>query len=158
MDFFPEDIVRYQVVKGDLLVCEGGEIGRCAVWNYEEPCFYQKALHRVRPYSSDKDHTRFLFYVISDAVNLGRFTSQSNKSTIAHLPVEAFRQYRFAFPGYEEQVRMARYLDAEMNRFENLLNEVNKSVRLLTEHRAALISAAVTGKIDVCNYREGIDE
>lgn len=154
MDFRPEEVERYQVRKGDLLVCEGGEIGRCAIWDRDEPCFYQKALHRVRPYSRKRDFTRFLFYVISDAVNQERFVSRANKATIAHLPAESFRQYRFAFPGYYEQVDIANYLDHKKNLYDGLLKETEESLRLLSEHRAALISAAVTGKIDVRNYKE----
>lgn len=110
--------IFYQVKKGDLLVCEGGEIGRCAIWEFDEPCFYQNALHRVRPHSRKKDWTRFLFYVVSDAVNQERFLSRSNKATIAHLPAETFRQYRFAFPEYKEQVEIANYLDSRKKKFD----------------------------------------
>ena len=149
MDFKPSEVDRYQVRKGDLLVCEGGEIGRCAIWEKEKSCFYQKALHRLRPYSNKKDHTRFLFYVISDAVNQERFISRANKATIAHLPAETFRQYRFAFPLFEEQKEIADYLDCAKNKYDSLLDEVNVSIEYLKEHRTALISAAVTGKIDV---------
>lgn len=151
MDFKPGEIERYQVVKGDLLVCEGGEVGRCAIWEKDEPCFYQKALHRLRPYSKSKDFIRFIFYVISDAVHKERFISRANKSTIAHLPADAFRQYRFAFPDINEQKQIAIYLDREKNKYDEFVNEVNSSVELLKEHRTALISAVVTGKIDVRN-------
>ncbi len=44
-----KDRAEFELREGDLLVCEGGEIGRCAVWHNElQPCFFQKALHRVR--------------------------------------------------------------------------------------------------------------
>ena len=49
MDFDESDRVEFELKDGDLLVCEGGEIGRCAVWhNQLQPCFFQKALHRIR--------------------------------------------------------------------------------------------------------------
>ena len=49
MDFDKDDQAEFELKDGDLLVCEGGEIGRCAVWHNEiQPCFFQKALHRVR--------------------------------------------------------------------------------------------------------------
>ena len=46
--FEKEEIDRYSVRKGDLLVCEGGDTGRSAIWEKEEPVLYQNALHRVR--------------------------------------------------------------------------------------------------------------
>src|SRR5437016_4751801 len=43
------DLQRYRLCSGDLLVCEGGEVGRAAIWNAPIPeCYYQKALHRLR--------------------------------------------------------------------------------------------------------------
>lgn len=49
MDFDKNDRVEFELKDGDILVCEGGKIGRCAVWHNEiQPCFFQKALHRVR--------------------------------------------------------------------------------------------------------------
>ena len=49
MDFNDKDQKEYALEEGDLLVCEGGEIGRCAIWHDDiQPCFFQKALHRVR--------------------------------------------------------------------------------------------------------------
>ena len=49
MDFNESDRIEFELHDGDLLVCEGGEIGRCAVWhNNVQPCYFQKALHRVR--------------------------------------------------------------------------------------------------------------
>ena len=50
MDFSPIERQKFELRRGDLLVCEGGEPGRCAVWNGElENCYFQKAVHRVRP-------------------------------------------------------------------------------------------------------------
>jgi type I restriction enzyme, S subunit len=44
------DIEKFRLRKGDLLVCEGGEVGRAALWNAPiDECYYQKALHRLRP-------------------------------------------------------------------------------------------------------------
>ena len=44
------ELERYSVKKGDLLICEGGDIGRAAIWDKEQPILYQNALHRVRFY------------------------------------------------------------------------------------------------------------
>ena len=152
MDFRPSEQKRYQVKKGDLLVCEGGDVGRCAIWDRSETCFYQKALHRLRPLKLESDHTRFMFYVLSNAVHQERFLAGANKATIAHLPAEAFRQYRFAFPSINEQMEIADYLNIKKRKFDALESKAEEQVRLLKERRSALISAAVTGKIDVRHH------
>ena len=59
MDFSPEDREKFSLKKGDILVCEGGEVGRTAIWNGElELCFYQKAIHRLRPITLSESLTR----------------------------------------------------------------------------------------------------
>lgn len=153
MDFRPYERERYLVRKGDLLVCEGGEIGRCAIWDREETCFYQKALHRLRPCSSQSDSNRYMWYVLNDAVYRERFLSGAGKATIAHLPAETFRQYKFAFPPFEEQLAIVEYLDSFKSKLDKTIEKSEYQITLLQERRTALISAAVTGKIDVRNWK-----
>src|SRR5207248_1924111 len=63
MDFDHEDRVKFSLQAGDLLICEGGEAGRTAVWRGEIPeCYYQKAIHRLRP-RSVCDYPRFFYYL-----------------------------------------------------------------------------------------------
>jgi len=155
MDFSPADRVKFELRKGDLLVCEGGEIGRAALWNGElTECFYQKALHRMRPLLPEYDIPRFMFYLLWHASEQGRFADTGGKATIAHLPVEMLKQYRFPFPSREEQVAIIRFLDNQNGKLNALMEKVTESIDLLKEKRAALITAAVTGKIDVRDYNE----
>ena len=153
MDFRPEEYQRYSVKNGDLIVCEGGDIGRSAIWNLDETCFYQKALHRLRPHYHSKDHTRFMFYLMFDAVHQERLSGGIEKATIAHLPAETFRQYRFAYPPHVEQVTISNFLDKINTKFELVEATARKQIELFQERRTALISAAVTGKIDVRNWQ-----
>ena len=157
MDFRPHEIERYSVQQGDLLVCEGGEIGRCAIWESEDTCFYQKALHRLRAYSSQDSH-KFMFYVLFDSVHRERFISGAGKATIAHLPAETFKQYRFAFPPKNEQVQIVEYLDTMSKAFDEIETKALAQIKLLQERRTALISSAVTGKIDVRNWQHPNEE
>lgn len=158
MDFKPTEIERYSVKKGDLIVCEGGEIGRSAIWTSEVPCFYQKALHRLRPYDTKQDCSNFMYYVMFDAVHQERFSSGANKATIAHLPAETFRQYRFAYPPHTEQMAIAKYLEEIELKFDRLQLAAKAQVELLTERKTALISAAVTGKIDVRDWQQPTEQ
>ena len=151
MDFAPTIRDRFCLAPGDLLINEGGSYpGRSAVWKNElEECYFQKALHRLRPCDVTTDTTRFFYYIMSWATARGVFTAGGNESTIEHLPAEKFRKYRFAFPPMTEQMSIADFLDDELRRFNALTAEAQRGIELLQERRTALISAAVTGKIDV---------
>lgn len=153
MDFRPDEIERYSVIKGDLLVCEGGEVGRCAIWEEERPCFYQKALHRLRPIDDQRDTASFFLYSLTSSAKGDRFVSGINSATIAHLPAEAFREYRFAFPPLAEQIKISSFLKDQMRSFDLLSQKALSAIALLKERRTALISAAVTGKIDVRDWQ-----
>ena len=149
MDIRPFEIGRYTVQTGDLLVCEGGETGRCAIWDGSvEVCGYQKALHRLRPVSSDQDSARFLYYAFRVAANRGAF-KDGKESTIAHLTGEKIRSHRFAFPPLEEQLSIVKFLDIQVKKISRLISIERRLIDLLGEYRTRLISDVVTGKLDV---------
>jgi type I restriction enzyme S subunit len=151
MDFASNERDRYSLRPGDLLVCEGGEVGRTAVWRGEiEECFYQKAIHRVRPLS-DRDRPRFFYYVMYSAAQRGVFAAGGNPNTIDHLTAVQLKRYRFSFPPEVEQGHIAEFLDVQTTKLESLADRISQGIDRLKELRTALISAAVTGKIDVRN-------
>jgi type I restriction enzyme, S subunit len=151
MDFDEDSRDKFKLLPGDLLVNEGGSYpGRSALWHGAiDECYYQKALHRLRAHTCDQDSTRFLYYVMSSAAPQGLFVAGGNETTIEHLPAEKLRRYRFAFPPISEQVAIADHLDSDVARLDHLAAEAQRAIDLLQERRTALISAAVTGQIDV---------
>ncbi len=68
------------------------------------------------------------------------------------LPTEQFNDFLFPLPAIDEQQAIAKNLDKETTKIDKLIEKSKRSIELAKEHRAALISAAVTGKIDVRNY------
>ena len=149
MDFHDDDVVRFSLKADDLLVCEGGEVGRAAIWSGElAACFYQKALHRLRPVHTQTDSTRFAFYLMFAAVKLRVFSGSEAKATIVHLPAEALRRYRFAFPSLSEQIAIAGFLDRETAKIDALVDEQQRLIALLKAKRQAVISHAVTKGLD----------
>ena len=60
--FEETELDKYSVSKGDLLICEGGDIGRAAIWNFDNTILYQNALHRVRCY--DNLNSMFCLYYL----------------------------------------------------------------------------------------------
>ena len=149
MDIGPHEIDRFTVRPGDLLVCEGGEAGRCAIWRGElVTCGYQKALHRLRPLDGHRERPRFLYYTLAVAVTRGAF-ADGQGSTLTHLTGDMLRAHRFPFPPTAEQHSIADLVDRETATIDAMVGKVNEAIGCLEEYRTALISAAVTGKIDV---------
>lgn len=112
MDFNEEDRIEFELQNGDLLVCEGGEIGRCAVWHNEiQPCFFQKALHRVRCNRQivHPDYLGWWFKYNCD--HDGFATIAGAKATIAHLPGVKLKQLRVAIPPLELQEQFAAFVN-----------------------------------------------
>ena len=147
MDISVSEYDRYTIQTGDLLVCEGGEVGRAAVVkNAPATIGYQKALHRLRRLLPD-ELPPYMFYIFFSAVKAGAFAGEG-QSTIAHLTGEQLRKYRFPKPPFVEQKLIVQFLDRETTKLDRLECEAGLAVTLLKERRTTLISAAVTGKID----------
>jgi len=148
MDFHPADRMRLLLRPGDLLVCEGGEAGRTALWRGElRECYYQKAIHRLRP-RSQNDCPRFFYYVMFAATKMGVFVAGGNPNTFNHLTAEKLRQHRFPFPPLPEQKTIADFLDRKSAQIDGLIAKKQRQIELLGEKRQALISQAVTKGLD----------
>jgi len=159
MDINPDEYPRYTIKYGDLLVCEGGEVGRSAFWNGQLPlCGFQKALHRVRAVDPTHDYPRFLFYVINLAATRGIFTADGNENTFAHLTCEKLRRHRFPFTPYIEQYAIVKHIDGEIKRYDIAITSTERKISLLREYRTRLIADVVTGKLDVRNVAESLPD
>ncbi len=152
MDFPPEERIRYQLRPGDLLVCEGGEPGRAAVWDGSAgEIYYQKALHRIRPRGTSS--VRWLYYCLRAATYMNVFAVQGNTTTIAHLTGEQLKAQRFPFPDRAIQDKLVSMLDERAHGRRAFQAAIDRQLALLAERRQALITAAVTGQIDVTTAR-----
>ena len=111
MDFNEKDQVEFALEEGDLLVCEGGEIGRCAIWHNEvSPCFFQKALHRVRCKKDIiiPDYLAWWFRFNCD--NNGFSEIEGAKATIAHLPGAKLKKLNVVVPSLDLQKQFADFV------------------------------------------------
>jgi type I restriction enzyme S subunit len=148
MHFSEADRRRCELREGDLLVCEGGEVGRAAVWPADvKGVYFQKAIHRVRPLKDG--NTRFMLYCLRAAAHLNVFAVEGNQSTFVHLTGEKLREHRFPYPPLEEQAAIVRRLDEDGNKTRALTSAVGDQIALLQERRQALITAAVTGAMEI---------
>ena len=148
MDFPSSDRNRYLLRRGDLLVCEGGEVGRTAIWGGElDECFYQKAIHRVRPWSA-RDVPRFFYFLMYAMAKRGVFTAGGNPNTIDHLTAVQLRRYRVPIPPATEKRAIVAFLDRETAKIDALVARKERLMELLQEKRTALITRAVTRGLD----------
>ena len=125
MDFNEKDREEFCLEDGDLLVCEGGEIGRCAVWhNQVENCFFQKALHRVRC-NQEIILPDYLAWWFKYNCDHGGFVAiEGAKATISHLTGAKMKMLNVTVPpiGLQKQ-------------FTSFVNQVDKSKVVITNIR-----------------------
>jgi len=149
MSFDASDRERCSLRAGDVLVCEGGEVGRAAVWKDDGTnVFFQKALHRVRSLQKEPQ-PRYLMYCLWAAASQDCFVVEGNQSTIVHLTGEKLREHRFPWPDVDEQKQIVGLLDTMRSRTARATDVLTKQLDLLAERRQALITAAVTGELEI---------
>ena len=117
------DLEKYRLRDGDLLVCEGGDVGRAALWNSPlEECYYQKALHRLRPLRGFD--SRLMVELLRQWSDRGLLANYVTQTSIAHLPREKFMGVPMPVPPVPEQRAIATALsdvDALLSALEQLL-------------------------------------
>lgn len=138
-----KELSKYMVSNGDLLICEGGEVGRCGILtNLEEPAIIQNALHRVR--NTARADVRYLNYFIQHTAQSDWFSILCNKATIAHFTSEKLLALPTLIPPLDEQKIIADFLDKRLAQVDALISKQETLLEKLAEQRVALISHAVT--------------
>lgn len=111
MHFTDEEIASKDLRKGDLLVCEGGDIGRSAIWNSEiAKCSFQNHLHRLRPKANDIVPRFFMYYLQAGFTQLGIYEGAGNKTTIPNLSRSRLQALEVPKPEKVEQEKIAAVL------------------------------------------------
>ena len=151
----PHEIEQFGIRAGDLLVCEGGEGGRCSLVEDVPPGYIiQNALHRVRSFGTNRND--YLQYVMSSISKTGWFDAINNKATIAHFTAEKFGSLMIPIPLLSEQTAIVRYLDKVTADIDADIDRARREVELLGEYRTRLIADVVTGKVDVREAAAGL--
>lgn len=136
----------FDVRDGDVLVCEGGEPGRSAVWNLGDlPLTYQKALHRVRlqPALLPK---MLAWQLRLDSLSF-KLDSHFTGSTIKHFPLIALQRYPVSIPPLAEQQRIADKLDTVLTRVDAVSTRLARVAPLLKRFRQSVLAAATSGRL-----------
>lgn len=128
MPFEQKELERFSLKSGDIVMCEGGEPGRCAIWQDQMPnMMYQKALHRIRP-KQGMDSV-FLYYNLSHRARTGHFNGLFTGSTIKHLPKEKLSLVEVDVPDLPLQKRIA----ATLSTYDDLIENNQRRIALLED-------------------------
>jgi len=147
--FFKEsELKRFKVIAGDVLVCEGGEPGRAAVWKETNTTIkYQKALHRVRFYLPILP--QYLVYLLEYFASTGLLAKYFTGSTIKHFTKEAFITLPFPLPSLIEMQQIISVVDEKMYSIRRLENEINTQLLKAQKTKQSILASAFVGKLTV---------
>ena len=116
MPFTDAEVEKCTVIKGDLLVCEGGDIGRAAIWNYDFPIRIQNHIHRLRSYIPV--NVKFYYYIFYLYKHMGLIGGKG--IGIQGLSSNAIQQLLFPLPPSNEQHKIVEKIEALLPFCENL--------------------------------------
>jgi type I restriction enzyme S subunit len=133
--------------EGDLVVIEGGDVGRCAIWRgIPESFYFQNAINRVRARTSAS--TRFLCYWLYNIKHAGFIDAMVSRITIAHLTAEKLARVPWPDVPSAEQRRIAAYLDASCAAIDAAMAAKRRQLETLDALALSVIHQAVTRGIN----------
>jgi type I restriction enzyme S subunit len=136
---------RFQVRHGDLLVCEGGEPGRCSVWRGDQEIYFQKALHRVRP--GPAVTAEFLACYLRYASRLRLLDSHFTGTTIRHLPGVRLAELAVPLPPLAEQKRIVASVEQQLAKAEQLNEDLQHRLTDSLALEKSVIQQAMVGQL-----------
>lgn len=146
MRFESDESERYGIKKDDLIVCEGGEPGRCAIWNDTNPNMkIQKALHRVRV---NKQLTvRYLFHYLYFSATSGLLERYFTGTTIKHLTGRELKKIEFPICSLEEQQRVVEEIESRLSVCDKLEETIAVNLKQAEALRQSILKKAFEGKL-----------
>ena len=143
MPFTDSEIEKCTVKKGDLLVCEGGDIGRAAIWQFENEIRIQNHLHKLRPY--DRIYTKFYYYIMYLYKANGRING--NGIGLQGLSSNALHNIIVPVPPVEEQKRIVDSIDSVLSLIEQIESHKQNLSSQIDNIKSKILDLAIRGKL-----------
>lgn len=142
MWFSKNELESYLIKENELLISEGGEVGRTCIWKNElEECYIQNSVLKVAIKKGEPFFYLFQFYTLGVK---DIFNSIVNKVSIGHLTKDKIKEIEFAIAPLTEQTAIANYLDAKTTEIDQTIADKEALIVLFEEEKKALINEAVT--------------
>lgn len=148
MWFSEYEMSLYKLNKNDLVLSEGGEVGKTSLWNNEiDECYIQNSVHKVTV--SNDNLSKYYLYLFFLYGRVGYFDSLVNRVSIAHLTKEKLENIECIVAPKEEQKQIIKYIETETSKINEVITQIQKECELIKEYKISLISEVVTGQIKV---------
>jgi type I restriction enzyme S subunit len=148
MWFSQYELDLYRLKKGDLVLSEGGEVGKTCMWNDDlEECYIQNSAHKVT--INKENSNTFFLYLFHAYGYAGGFNSIVRTISIAHLTKDKLSNLQCVVPPLPEQKSVAAYLDKKTGEVDKLISIKQQKITQLKEYKKSLIYEYVTGKKEV---------
>ena len=155
--FEETELEKYSLKHGDLLICEGGDVGRSAVWEEDIPMCYQNALHRVRFYHDINPY--FYKYLIECYKGIGIINQFSKGVTIKHLVQSSLNAMWLPLPPLAEQKRIVAKIEELLplvDRYEQAWTKLEDfNHRFPEDMKKSILQQAIQGKLVEQRPEEG---
>lgn len=143
---------RHALNPGEIIFARRGELGRCAIVTNEQSGWLC-GTGSLRARLSAKLDAEYAYLLITSKGAVAELSLESKGSTMENLNTETLGRIRLPLPSVSEQKAILEYVHEVSGQFEALVNAAESGISLITERRSALISAVVTGNIDVRGWR-----
>ncbi len=147
MDFSAAERIEFALRPDDLLICEGGEIGRCAVWEGQiEECYFQKALHRAR-LKDRSSLSRYLMHFLAWAATNGAIANLRTGSAIPHLTGIKLKMLDVIWPEPSVQQEVVNILDGIQAELRNLNAIRDETITVVQQLEQSILAQAFRGEL-----------
>jgi type I restriction enzyme S subunit len=148
MDFSQEEAEKLRLRPGDLLVCEGGDVGRCAVWEGALPLvLYQNHIHRLRRTDAETDPHLVRYWMEAAYEVFGAYEGTESRTAIPNLSANRLKNFRFPLPPIIEQGRIVDRLHQAREHIDELKAAQEETEARLKTLEQSILDKAFRGKL-----------
>ena len=143
--FTKEERTKYRIQKGDILVCEGGDVGRSAIWEKDSPMYFQNALHRIRLFHNIS--SQYILFCIRYYKNIGLIDHLCKGVTIKHFTQNIIDSICFPIPPLAEQQRIVETIERWMTLIDAIESETKNLQQSIASAKSKILDLAIQGKL-----------